>query len=480
MKRWLIGIFILSLAVMVGAGAGIMFNSAAVFAGVKVDGYDLGGMNRLELENWLRNKAARVRETPLTFCYQDIQYTLEPKQISYTLDVAATAEKVWRYGREGSFRQRVKSLYYARSQGYEMPVCLRYSEEQLQNILEQWAQKIDRPAKNASLSLETGKIIPEQVGRHMDIEQNKEQLLRVMREGDKQIPIIVQKVPPHITAADIEESGVKDLLGIYTTYFNKHDINRTANIRLATEKINGTLLQPGEVFSYNKIVGPRDAQHGFKEALEIVDGEFVSGIGGGVCQVSSTLYNAILYAGLQIIERTNHSKPLSYVPLARDATVAYGYLDFQFTNNSTVPVLILAEVQGGQLKMGVFGKELSEETVQIVVIDQKEIPPGVTKKEDPALYVGETQVEQPGIPGYEATALRLWTIKGKEVRREFLSKDKYLPTNAIMRVGTKPLPEPINLPPAATTLAPVQKGEAKTDSAQQIHNKPKEKDRAEY
>lgn len=456
MRKWLIGVLILVLAVMTGAGAGIVFNSAAVFAGVKVDGHDLGGLTRAKMENWLRGKAAEIGKTPLTFYYQDVECIIDAKQIEYAIDVEATADSVWRYGREGPLWQRVKSLYYARNKGYEVPVSIRYSEERLKKILEQWAQKIDRPAKNASLSLDTGKIVPEQMGRQMDSEKNKEQLLRALRDGNSRIPIIVQEVPPHIYAADVEKSGVKDLLGIYTTYFNNGDINRTSNIRLAVEKINGTLLQPGEVFSYNDIVGPRDVKRGFKEALEIVDGEFVSGIGGGVCQVSSTLYNAVLYAGLQIVERTNHAKPLSYVQAGRDATVVYGYLDFQFVNNSTVPVLVLAEVQGGQLKMGVFGKKMSEETVQIVVVDQKEIPPGVTKKEDPTLPAGETKVEKPGIPGYEATALRIWSINGKEVRREFLSKDKYLPTNTIVRVGTKPRPAPLDLPPAATTMAPVK------------------------
>jgi vancomycin resistance protein YoaR len=464
MKKWLIGFFVLVLAVVTGAGAGIIFNSGTVFAGVKVDGHDLGGLNRMQMEKWLREQAAGVGKTPLTFYYQDVEFIIDAKQIEYAIDMEATADSVWRYGREGLLWHRVKSIYYARTKGYEVPVSIRYSEERLKKLFEQWAQKIDRPAKNASLSLDTGNIISEQMGRQMDHEVNREQLLRALRERNGRVPIIVQEVPPHINAADIEKSGVKDLLGIYTTYFNNSDINRTSNIRLAVDKINGTLLQPGEVFSYNAIVGPRDVRHGFKEALEIVNGEFVSGIGGGVCQVSSTLYNAVLYAGLQIVERTNHAKPLSYVPAGRDATVVYGYLDFQFANNSTAPILLLAEIEGGQLKMGVFGKKVSDETVKIAVVDQKEIPPGITKKEDPTLYVGETKVEKPGIPGYEATALRIWTINGKEVRREFLSKDKYLPTNTIVRVGTKPRPDPLDLPPAATTMAPAKSDAGKKEN----------------
>ncbi len=456
MKKWLIGIIALIFAIVTGASAGVVLNSASVFAGVKVDGENLGGMSRGEMENWLRSKAAAAAKKKLTFYYQDIKYSVDPQQIEYSFDAAGTAEAVWRYGREGSWWHRIKSIYSARVHGYEVPVSIHYSEERLNKLLAQWAGKIDRPPKNASLSLETGKIIPEQIGRRVDIEQNKEQLLRMLREKSAQSPICVQEVSPRISASDIEKSGVKDLLGIYTTYFNSNDINRTTNIRLAAEKINGILLQPGEVFSYNDIVGPRDIQYGFKEAMEIVDGELVPGIGGGVCQASSTLYNAVLFAGLQIVERTNHSKPLSYVPLGRDATVAYGSLDFKFANNFPVPVMILAEVQGNQLKMGVFGKDTSGETVQIAVINQREIPQGITERPDPTLKAGEKKVEEPGSPGYEVTALRIWQRNGKEVRREVLSTDQYLPTNTIVRVGGKSLNDPLNLPPAATTMAPVR------------------------
>jgi vancomycin resistance protein YoaR len=453
MKKWLTRFCLCTLAFLIGVGAGIMMNALTVFAGVRVDGYDLGGLSRAELDKWMQSKAREVSKDSLTFYYEDIKYRLEPDALKYSFDVEGTADAVWRYGREGALWHRVKAVYLARNKGYDVPVKLQFDEGKLHSIVDQWAKKIDRPAKNASLSLDSGKIVPEQIGRRLDIEKNEQQILTVLREHKNQVPLIVEEVHPYISSADIEKSGVTDLLGIYTTYFNADDGNRTSNIRVAAKKINGTLLQPGAVFSYNNIVGPRDIKHGFKEALEIVDGEFVPGIGGGVCQVSSTLYNAVLYAGLKIVERTNHSKPLSYVPVGRDATVAYGHLDLRFANSSGAPIVVLAEVQGNQLKMGLFGKDTMTETIQIVVIDQKEIPPGVTKKDDPTIFVGKTKEEQPGLPGYEATALRVWLLNGKEVRREVLSKDKYLPTNSVIRVGTKPQPAPVNLPPAATTMA---------------------------
>lgn len=456
MKKWVIGCCLLGLAVFLGVGVAVMTNATTVFAGIKVDGYDLGGASRAELEKLVHDRGRSISKNPLVFFYQGQKYTLNPGAVEYSINEAATVEAAWRYGREGFFWQRAVAVFRARKQGHDVPLVIQYNEVKLNNILAEWASKIDRPAKNASLSLATGAVVPEQIGIRLDVNRSKELILREFREQKNQT-LVVEEVRPHLTAGDIEKSGIKDLLGIYTTYFNASDTNRTLNIYVAAEKINGTLLQPGEVFSYNGVVGPRDIAHGFKEAMEIVDGEFVPGIGGGVCQVSSTLYNAVLYAGLNVVERTNHSKPLSYVPVGRDATVAYGYLDFKFTNTTTTPVLILAEVKGNQLKMGIFGKDNVGETVEIWVIDQREIPPGVTKKDDPSIFIGETKEEKQGLPGYEATALRIWTLNGQEVRREVLSIDKYLPTNAIIRVGTKPVPTKIDLPPAATTMSPLKK-----------------------
>jgi vancomycin resistance protein YoaR len=205
----------------------------------------------------------------------------------------------------------------------------------------------------------------------------------------------------------------------------------------AARRINGYILYPGQVFSFNQVVGPRDREHGFKEALEIVDGEFVPGIGGGVCQVSSTLYNAVLLANLAIVERTNHSKPLGYVGLGRDATVAYGALDFKFANDTGAPVVILAEAAKNRLTVGIVGREPLTVAVEIVAADRQVILPAVVKKQDPELYLGETRVDRQGKPGYEVTTLRVVRTGGREIRREVLARDRYQPENTVVKVGAR-------------------------------------------
>jgi vancomycin resistance protein VanW len=249
----------------------------------------------------------------------------------------------------------------------------------------------------------------------------------------------VTPVYTEITANDLAKNGIKELVAVYTTQFNANDVNRTANVKLSAQKISGKLLYPGQIFSYNDTVGPRERTQGFKEAMEIINGEFVPGVGGGVCQVSSTLYNAVLLAGLTIVERTNHSKPLSYVSLGRDATVVYNVLDFKFINDSQAPVMIVAEIIADKLCIGIFGQRVLEKNIDIITTQQQIIQPAIIKKEDATLMPGETKVEKPGKPGYEVTVVRvIRNNSGKELKREVISHDKYAPDNTIIRFGPEP------------------------------------------
>ena len=247
----------------------------------------------------------------------------------------------------------------------------------------------------------------------------------------------MRSLEPEITLADIRHAGIREALASFTTEFDGKEVSRSANITQAARKINGIIVYPGRVFSFNETVGPRDKAHGFKEALEIVDGEFVPGIGGGVCQVSSTLYNAVILSNMEVAERYNHSKPLGYVGLGRDATVVYGVLDFKFVNTSDSPVMIIAEVEGNRLHVGLFGSNHLREAVEVLSVDKQVIPPGIVKKQDSELYLGETKVDKQGKPGYEVTTIRIVRIGDKEVKREMLAKDRYLPDNTVVRVGVR-------------------------------------------
>ena len=208
---------------------------------------------------------------------------------------------------------------------------------------------------------------------------------------------------PKVTTNMIGTEAFPDLLSTYSTNYAASNKNRTTNLILAANKINGTVLMPGETFSYNKVVGARTIAAGYKEAPIYVSGEVVDGVGGGICQITTTLYNAVVYANLEIVQRTNHQFVPSYAPASRDATVVYGSIDFQFKNNRNYPIKIVCSVSGGVANFQIFG--LKQENDYDV-----EISAYVTGRTQTAIY---------------SEAYKILKQDGKVVSSELLSKDTY-------------------------------------------------------
>jgi vancomycin resistance protein YoaR len=412
-----------------------------VYDGVMLEDQDVSGRTQTELIELLQQFNERSREKTVFVYYDDQAYSVQASDVGFSIDVESTAEAIWNYGRVGSWLDRIQSIRTASTKTQNLPVRITFDEAKLNDIVSAWKRQVDKPHKNAALSLATGGVIPEAKGVRLMEAELKTSLLRSFYRNDGQyvaMPMVV--VEPKVTTESLRQAGIVVMQSIFSTRFNTEDTKRSTNVKLAADKINGQILQPGQTFSFNETVGPRDKASGFQEALEFFDGELVPGIGGGVCQVSSTLYNAALLANLDIKERLNHGKPLSYISLGRDATVVYGILDFKFVNSSNSPIMIVCEVKGDTLYAAVFGREKLEESIDIIITDQKEISPVTVKKPDPELPVGETKVENKGAPGYDLKVYRLVSAKGKIIKREFLSKDQYMAENIIIKVGVKPKP----------------------------------------
>lgn len=438
-KKWLSpAIFI---AVAIAAALSYLFQPLfldKVYAGVALEGVDVGGRSREEIAQILSLWQREQGNKQVTIYYGDTIFRIDSNSIDFDLDIDATVDEVWNFGRKGSPWERIKNIRTALKEGYRIPVKVRYNESKLDHLMEEWKDAIDRPARNATLSMITGGIVPQEQGRKLETEKLRPLVVQALKSPDiNNVPLPVALLYPSITVSDLSRTGIRELLGKYSTTFDDKDVNRTTNIKIAANKINGHIIYPGETFSFNEIVGPREKEYGFKEALEFVDGELVPGIGGGVCQVSSTIYNVALLANLNIVERYNHSKPLGYVPMGRDATVVFGALDFKFANNTSSPLMIMAEVEGNKLNIGLFGQSRQSETVEIMATEQQVIPPSVVKQSDESLYLGETKVDKQGKPGYEITTIRVVRLEGREIKREVLAKDRYQPEDTIIKVGSK-------------------------------------------
>lgn len=409
-----------------------------IYKGVSVEDVDLSGRSREQATQLLSLLQKEHHNKNISLYYGDKVYKVDATTIDFDIDVDAALDEAFRYGRDGSWWERVYKIRNATQNGYVISLTAKYNADKLNNLMEHLQSMIERPASNAALSMITGGVIPEQQGCKLETNVLRPLVVSAFMESeDNVVALPVTILYPEVTVADMTKNGISKALSVYSTIFNDKDINRTANIKLATSKINGHMIYPGAVFSFNEIVGPREKKYGFKEATEIIDGEFVPGIGGGICQVSSTLYNVVLLANLDIVERYNHSKPLSYIPMGRDATVAFDVLDFKFTNHTAEPLMIMADVKGNKLMVGIFGKSPINETVEILSVDKEVIPPGITKIQDNSLYLGEFKIDEQGNAGYAVTTVRVVRSGGKQVKREVLSKDRYLPDNQIIKVGTK-------------------------------------------
>ncbi len=224
----------------------------------------------------------------------------------------------------------------------------------------------------------------------------------LLEEKDEYV-IPLQTLYPNVTTNMIGTEAFPDMLSTYSTRYSTSDRDRTTNLQLAASKINGTVLMPGETFSYNQVVGERTIAAGYKEAPIYVSGEVVDGLGGGICQITSTLYNAVLYANLEIVERSNHQFVPSYVKASRDATVVYGSIDFKFKNNRDYPIKLVCSVSGGIAKFDIYGLRTDNEY-------EVEISSYVTGSTANSTY---------------SEAYRILKQNGQVVSTELLSKDVY-------------------------------------------------------
>lgn len=273
----------------------------------------------------------------------------------------------------------------------------------------------------------------------VDFKISMEEAQKIIDNGKKDEYIIPLKITKaKTTVKDLGTKAFPDMLSKFTTKYDASNRNRSTNLELAASKINGTVLLSGEEFSYNKVVGKRTIENGYKEAAIYAGGGVQEGLGGGICQISSTLYNAVLFANLEIVERRNHTYTTSYCEAGRDATVVYGVQDFKFKNTREYPIKINAKVKNGVATIKIMGiKQKKEYTVKIRAYRTKTIPYKTEEIKDDSLFEGEEVVKQKGTNGCQAVCYRDLYLKGKKVSSELLSTDTYSAMKRILKIGTK-------------------------------------------
>lgn len=262
-----------------------------------------------------------------------------------------------------------------------------------------------------------------------------------------ELPIKV--IHPDITLEKLKEEGIERRIMSFTTDFATSAEGRAHNVTVTAQSLNDWYLEPGEVFSYRELIAKAEKEHEYREASVILNGKFVPGIGGGICQVSSTLYQTVLRAGLDIVERRNHSLPVAYLPLGHDATYATDAIDFKFRNSTGKSLLIRTVVKDRKLTIKLFGTMPTNDSYEIESVTLATIPSKPQQSVNPSLPAGKTVIVQQGKPGYIVETYRTHLQGGKVVSRKRVSKDTYRAQPTIIEAGPsspKATPAPPSTP----------------------------------
>ena len=273
----------------------------------------------------------------------------------------------------------------------------------------------------------------------------------INQEAEKYtIPLNITKA--EITISDIDSNAFRYQVSRFSTNYDPGYFSRVKNLQLAAGKIDGIVLKAGEEFSFNKVVGKRTIEAGYQDAKIFLNGEVVDGTGGGICQISTTLYNAVLLANLEITDRRNHNYTTSYVKAGRDATVVYGAIDFKFKNNREYPIKISSSVSGGVVTFTIYGIEQENEyDVKIIPIVTETIPKTTKYEDDPSLVEGSEVVKQVGTSGCKVTTYKEVYLNGSLVSKEVISNDIYKAMARIVKRGTMKASVPVVSNPVVET-----------------------------
>ena len=342
-----------------------------------------------------------------------------------------------------TFMLQVKQI----SNGMETGPVPDYDTKSVDRFVTYLSTLLDKPAVNATIGMENNQLVysDEAMGRGVNKDALVTSILNTNPFSGETLSIPMQDLEPETTRQMLEGQYV--LRGAYTTGFASSPKNRKYNIRFGADKINGTILKPGQIFSTNEVLGKRTRKNGWKTATAYEGGEHVQQPGGGVCQLSSTLYNAALYADMEIKERRNHSMPVSYVEKGRDATInsVGNIIDFKFRNNTSGDVIIIAYTDGNTLHMEIYGIPFETDEYDRIEIRTKKISSTSIKTEytylpnKPTTYHKETSK---GSKGYKYRTFKMYYKGDQLVKEEDLGISLYTMFPRKVEVGTMEVPDP--------------------------------------
>ncbi len=477
-------------------------NTGKIVPGIKIEGIDVSNLTQNEAKEKVTNWYKETAKKNINLYYEDLEEMVNINEFEAENNIDKKVEEAMKVGRSGNILKDNYNILFTMLFRKNINIDITYNEEKIDRKVKEISNKLPGAVVENSYYIEDEKLIilKGKEGVIAKKDELKEKIKETVRKENKDITIPVENVgiedidiekiheeiykepqdayvtenpktifagvngvdfaismeeAKEILSGDMEEYIIPlritipektlanmevfpDKLAEYTTRYDVTNPNRSNNLTLASNKIDGTIVLPGEIFSYNKIVGERTIAKGYKEAAIYSGGKVVQGIGGGICQLSSTLYNTVLYANLEVTSRSNHRFLTSYVPEGRDATVSWGTIDFCFKNTRKYPIKVVSNVKNGIVKVSIYGiKEETEYEVELKTNILETTEQKINYINDNALEEGTEVIKQYGSEAVKSETYKILKLNGAVVSKELISTDTYSSLERIIRRGTK-------------------------------------------
>lgn len=421
-------------------------NIEQIYPGISIGGMDMGGKTLPEAQEIVDDYVSSIQEETVVLQVGDREASFPTSDIGLACDNPDVVLEAYDLGKNGNLYERIKTVYELTEKGKNYPLSISFDEKTARKKLIEVEKTFLAKKKNATIKRKKGKfVVTEEVnGIDMDLDKNADHILAELSEGNWDqssfvFPLDYTEDKAEHTKKEL--SAIKDKLGTFTTSYAGSAAGRCTNVANGASLINNSLLYPGDSLSVHDKVTPFSKKNGYELAGSYENGTTVQTYGGGICQVSTTLYNAVLRAELEVLERSNHSMTVHYVELSEDAAISGEDKDFRFKNNLKNPIYIVGSTDSEKqtITFTIYGKEYrnKDRSIEFESEQVSTTPPKEEVINDDTMKAGEKKVEKSGHTGYTARLWKIIHVKGKKDKRVQINSSYYISTPTVVRVGTK-------------------------------------------
>ncbi len=428
--------------VEIPAPSGTVDQEAILGEGITADGLNLGGMTVSDAKLLVNGHFQNISESELVVSFAGQTAAVTPEELGFTWESDAAIEAAAELTGSGRLVERYKARENLKYDNLELTIPYSYDSGKIRTFVEDEIASKDTTPVDASMVREHGQFtVTEEInGVTTNVDETVSAIQKALSASlsdHMSAEAVVEVKKPKITAEFLY--GIQDKLGTYSTSYSSSSSARKKNIQIAAGRLDGLLLMPGESLSVSEAIGERNAENGYQLAPQYENGTSVDSYGGGVCQVSTTLYNAVIRAELQVDKRYPHSMTVHYVPYSSDAAIAEGNKDFVFTNNTDTAIFIASDADGSDLYFSIYGHETrpANRTIEFVSDTLSYTEPKPKEKKDPNLAAGKKRTEGSTHAEVRSRLTKIVKVDGVETERVVINEDHYRGVSKTIYIGTK-------------------------------------------